>query len=223
VSRFFRPLAKHLDEKLSVEDAVAEMAKLMPVLEPHLAALMNYSPKLPKDIEEWESTRPVNMNLQLPIDFWALLFEKTGSMTVHQAIEEAMLFPSSDRAFEQWAQYGFTKPQVWHDEMQSVALSKHQKQFWLYAIEAEGVELCPASICLNSDLQLKIAIDTLSQARAEKGESYRKAMLLMNGLVAQFPHFKTLRETVLKSAIPPILFKEHDSLLMDRFVDDLGM
>lgn len=223
VSRFFRPLAKYLDEKLSIEDGVAEMVKLMPVIEPHLAALMNYSPKLPKDVDEWQSTKPVNMNLLLPIDFWALLFEKTGSVIVHQAIEEAMFYPSPDRAFEQWAQYGFTRPQAWHDDMQSGSLSQHQKQFWLYAIETDGVELCEASICLDSDLQLKIAIDTLSQARADKGESYRKAMLLMNGLVAQFPHFKTLRETVLKSSIPPVLFKEHDSLLMDRFVDDMGM
>jgi hypothetical protein len=223
VSRFFRPLAKYLDEKLSVEDAVGEMVKLMPVLEPHLAALMNYSPKLPTDIEEWQSTKPVNMNLLLPIDFWASLFEKTGSVIVHQAIEEAMFYPSPDRAFEEWAKYGFTRPQAWHDEMQSVALSQHQKHFWLYAIESEGVELSEASICLDSDLQIKIAIDTLSEARAEKGESYRKAMLLMNGLVAKIPQVKTLRETLLKSSIPPVLFKEFDSLLLDRFADDLGL
>lgn len=223
VSRFFRPLAKHLDEKLSVEDAVGEMVKLMPVLEPHLAALMNYSPKLPKDIDDRQSTKPVNMNLLLPIDFWALLFEKTGSVTVHQAIEEAMFYPSPDRAFEQWAKYGFTRPQAWHDEMQSNCLTQHQKHFWLYAIEADGVELCEASVWLNDDLHYKTAIQTLSDARLESGESYRKAMLLMNALVDKFPSVKNLRETVLKSDIPPDLFKEHGSLLADRFTGDLGM
>jgi hypothetical protein len=223
VSRFFRPLAKHLGEKLSVEDAVAEMVKLMPVLEPHLAALMNYSPKLPENIDDRQSTKPVNMNLLLPINFWVLLFEKTGSATVHQAIEEAMFFPSVDRAFEQWAKYGFSRPQAWHDEMQSNCLTQHQKHFWLYAIEAEGVELCEASVWLNDDLHYKTAIQTLSEARLENGESYRKAMLLMNTLVDKFSSVKKLRELVLKSEIPPLLFKEHDSLLKDRFVGDLGM
>lgn len=223
VSRFFTPLAKHLGGKLSIEDGVMEMAHLMPVIEPHLAALLNFSPKLPKDVDEFDRSYQVNMTLGLPVDFWASLFEKTGNPTIHQVIETAMFFPDGERDLERWAHYGFTKPQAWHTEMQVFSHIRNLKQFWLYAIETESVDLSRESIFLSSDKKIEKAMELLIETRMDTPECRRKGMVLLDALVTQFGVVKGLREKVLKSTIAPVLLQQHPDLLADRFAGDLGM
>jgi hypothetical protein len=223
VSRFFTPLAQLLKGKLTIEEGVMEMAKLIPVLEPHLAALLNYSPKMPKDVDEFDRSHQVNMTLGLPVDFWASLFEKTGNPTIHQVIETAMFFPEGERDLERWGHFGFTKPQAWHTDMQQFSHIRNLKQFWQYAIETEGVDLCRSSIHIDSDPKIDKAMELLIEGRMDTIESRRKGMVLLDALVIRFPGVKGLRERVLKSEIQPVLLQQHPDLLADRFTDDLGM
>jgi hypothetical protein len=223
VSRFFHPLAQHLDGKLSLSVGVTELSKLMPVLEPHLSALLNYSPKSPKEFESFDSSSQLTMSLGLPVDFWASLFEQSGNSTIHQVCEAAMFFPEGERALERWAQYGFTKPQAWHTEMQKYSRVQYLKQFWQYAIETDGVDLCRESINLNSNDKIDKAMEVLTEVSLDTPEKRRKGMVLVDALVAEFPSVITLRHEILKSAIPPVLFQQHPDLLADRFAGDLGM